>query len=313
MLKTLVIWLLTCVAGVSLGGCVGTDYIADAPNQSPSRIDVEPAMAAVAVGESLGLQAVYVDEAGQAVTDVTFTWLSSDPAVAEISEAGVLSGRSTGQVIVLASAAGVVSDSILIGVVANTQTQVATVRITPGAQALTPGDAISFTAESLNATGVSLPGQTYTWSSSDPLVVQIDAQGQASALTVGSVTVRAETSGITSNSARITVMGAARSGKFVGRDANHENRGTALLQPGTDGALMLTFSDDFFVTAGPGLEVFLSPGSTVGPGALGLGPIQHNQGTQAYPLSAGVALATHNWVIIHCVPFNITFGKAQLQ
>jgi Electron transfer DM13 len=28
---------------------------------------------------------------------------------------------------------------------------------------------------------------------------------------------------------------------------------------------------------------------------------------------AGVTLTTYNWVIIHCVPFNVTFGYAQLQ
>ncbi|MDA0336059.1 MAG: DM13 domain-containing protein [bacterium] len=214
-----------------LAGCVGTDYIADAPAQGVSRIDVQPTSVAVAVGQIVGLQAVFIDEAGQVVADIDFTWTSSNPAVAGISEAGVLSGLGEGQAYVFASTADVVSDSILVGVVADAENQVA----------------------------------------------------------------------------------ATRAGAFVGRDDNHENRGTALLQPGMDGALVLSFSDDFYVTAGPGLEIFLATQDAVGPGSLGIGPLQSDRGAQAYPLSGSVRLTDYNWVLIHCVPFNITFGKARLQ
>jgi uncharacterized protein YjdB len=313
LLQTLVNWLAVGLAVAGLVGCVGTDYIADAPILGASRIDIVPASAALTVGESIELRAIFVDEAGQSIDDVRFTWTSADTTIAGISEAGVLLGHSEGQVAVFAAADGVTSEQILVGVVADAETQVATVAISPAALTLAPGDTLSFQVESLNAAGAFLPGQSYTWSSSDSLVLQVDAQGHATAVASGSATVQARTSGRNSNEAHITIMAASRSGSFVGRDDSHENRGVALLQPGTDGALVLSFADDFFVTTGPGLEVFLSPVDVVGPGSLGLGPIQSARGAQAYPLAAGVGLTEHNWVLIHCVPFNITFGKARLQ
>ncbi len=105
----------------------------------------------------------------------------------------------------------------------------------------------------------------------------------------------------------------ARAGAFVGRDDSHENTGSATLGPGGDGVFALTFSADFFVTAGPGLEVFLTPSDGVGPGSLGLGTLQTTRGAQTYTLSADATVGEYNWVLIHCVPFNITFGKARLQ
>ena len=87
-------------------GCTGTDYIADPP--MPMEVDLQPTlvvtpdMAAVEVGSSQALEAVYLDEMGMTVADVSITWMVSDQNIATIDTAGVVAGLSAGQVSVTA-------------------------------------------------------------------------------------------------------------------------------------------------------------------------------------------------------------------
>lgn len=301
------------LAALWLTGCVGTDYLADPPGQIPPRLEVRPRMTALEVGEQVALEAVYFDELGRPVGGVELTWFSSDPAVASVSPGGVISGRSVGQVVIVAAAGTAMRDSVLVGVVADPAAQVATVVVTPASGSLGVGDSLALTAAGYNLGGARLEGLTYTWSSSDVDVVRIEADGTARALAAGTAAVWATTAGIASNAVSLTVMGQERVGVFVSRDPDHECRGTAYLRPGADGDLALDFGDDFFVTAGPALEVYLSKADRVGPGAVSLGPLQSTRGAQRYRLPADSGLADFDWVLIHCVPFNITFGKAQLK
>lgn len=76
---------------------------------------------------------------------------------------------------------------------------------------------------------------------------------------------------------------------------------------------MLNFGSDFSSSNGPGLAVFLSTTSGRNSGSLNLGNLQRNSGNQDYSVSGNVELGDFDWVIIHCVPFNITFGFAELK
>ena len=85
------------------------------------------------------------------------------------------------------------------------------------------------------------------------------------------------------------------------------------MQEADAGGLELVFGEDFVVSEGPRLEVFLSATNRVGPGSLQLIPVQRFFGPQTYSIDPGVGIGDFDWVIIHCVPFNVTFGYAQLQ
>ncbi len=61
------------------------------------------------------------------------------------------------------------------------------------------------------------------------------------------------------------------------------------------------------------MQVFLSASSAVNSSSLSLGDLQQTTGEQTYFVSASVILETYSYVIIHCVPFNVTFGFARLQ
>jgi hypothetical protein len=107
-----------------------------------------------------------------------------------------------------------------------------------------------------------------------------------------------------------------RTGMFTKRPGvSYEVRGTAILEkraPDSD-PLILRFGSDFAVSNGPGIEVFLSTTNRVTSSRVGLGRVKRLTGEQSYDVPSGVRLDTFDWVIIHCVPFNVTFGYAQLQ
>lgn len=300
-------------AMAALTACTGTDYIADPPMPVEPRLVVSPDMAAVQIGGSRSFSATYFDDTGTAVADAAVRWSVSDPAVASVDAAGTVSGLSEGQVRLVARVDGVASDSVLVGVVDDSD-QVALVRLTASTAQLQPGETLQLTAAADNARGESLAGRTYTWRSSDENVVAVDADGLATALAPGRATLTAAVDGITSNGLRIVVPGGERAGTFVPRlSSRYDCEGSAVLRPDGDGGLEVVFGEDFAVSNGPRLEVFLSATEVVGPGSVNIGPLQATTGAQTYEVPADVALDTYNWVIIHCVPFNITFGFAQLR
>jgi hypothetical protein len=222
-----------------------------------------------------------------------------------------VSGLSVGQVQVTASVGDVVSEPVIVGVVADPD-EVAIVRIQLTSFELVLDDSRQLTAQSTNSRGEVLDTDL-VWSSSDETVAIVDNLGRVSAVGPGAATITAETAGIVSNRVRVTVPGAGRVGAFESASSRYRCEGSCSLQAADSGGLELVFGADFLVTSGPRLEVFLSTTNTVGPGSLQLIPVQSLSGAQSYGIDAGVEIDDFDWVVIHCVPFNVTFGYARLQ
>ena len=301
-----------CLAALSLSACVGTDYISDAPALPPQRLQIGAGTTALVVGHELALEAIYFDDLGVPAADVAITWSSSDPAIVSVSATGVVTGVREGQGTIVARAGDAAVDSLLIGVVTDPATQVATVRLSPEVATLSEGDSLRLYAESFNAAGETLAAQSYTWVASDSTVLHIDGTGTVRAVGSGRATVRATASGIASAPAEVMVLGVDRTGIFVGTPG-HPTEGSAHLRVGDSDALVLEFSADFSILDGPQLEVFVSTTQNVGPGSTNLGGLQSPEGAQAYGVPDGIGLGDVDWVIVHCVPYNVTFGRAQLQ
>ena len=86
-----------------------------------------------------------------------------------------------------------------------------------------------------------------------------------------------------------------------------------------DGKTIIRFSDDFKTKNGPDLKVFLSPqsvgdvtGQTALQGAVTLGRLKSNTGTQDYVVPKGVSLANFSSVLIHCEAFSVLWGGGRL-
>jgi hypothetical protein len=222
-------------------------------------------------------------------------------------------GKQAGQTLISARGRGVTSVPAMLTVVADAN-QVARVIVTPDSGRITVGGTLQFTAVARNLNGDIFSGKTFTWRSSDVTIATVNNSGLATGLIAGEVNIIAMVDGIASPAARLAVLGTSRSGIFTRNpNSSYNVSGAATLEQQPNGSLVLRFGSNFSSSSGPGLEVFLSTTNTVGANSRNLGRLQRTSGEQSYNVPAGITLTTYNWVIIHCVPFNVTFGYAQLR
>ena len=86
-----------------------------------------------------------------------------------------------------------------------------------------------------------------------------------------------------------------------------------------NGQTIIRFSEGFKTKKGPDLKVFLSPqsisdvsGQTALDGAVTLGKLKSNKGTQDYVVPSGVSLVNFSSVIIHCEAYSVLWGGGSL-
>lgn len=298
--------------GLALAGCIGTDLVEELPTAEP-RIDITPRVAAVEQGNTVLFEARVYDGFGMENPSASVRWESSDARVAVVDANGLVSALEPGQAMIIAHGEEASSMPALLTVVAD-PTGVARVVVTPDTLMLPIGTTQTFTAMAFNLNGEPLEGTSFTWNSSNPEAALVDADGNATGLQAGVTDITATADGIASPPARLIVPGRSRQGSFVQRaGTSYQLSGTATLQERANGTVRLTFSSNFMTSSGPGLEVFLSNSSSVGNGSLSLGDLHSTTGEQSYTPRASVTLDTYSYVIIHCVPFNVTFGHARLQ
>lgn len=109
------------------------------------------------------------------------------------------------------------------------------------------------------------------------------------------------------------------SGSFNFIDNLHNGTGTAAIVELPDGSRVVRLSDDFFVTEGPGLYVWLGthpePVTTNDAlnGFIDLGGLQARSGAQEYVIPADIDLTLYQSVIIWCEPFSQVMTSAALQ
>ncbi len=293
--------------------CVGTDFITESPLGHPARIEIDPTTTAIQQGSAVSFQATYYDTLGNIVPGTSFQWLSSDPSIASIDENGSASGNQPGQVMIVASAKGVESEPALLTVVSDPN-QVATVSVVPDSGSIRVGETQQYLAAAFNLNNDRLVGQVFSWRSSAPSIAMIDNTGLLTAILPGTADIIASTDGIDSLPAFLKVLGESRTGMFMKKPGtSYAVSGTAILQTLENGSLELQFGSDFSSSNGPGLHVYLSTTNGVNAGSLDLGELKMISGVQSYQVPGDVELDTYNWVIIHCLPFNVTFGFAELK
>jgi len=190
---------------------------------SVASVTVSPASATLtALGATQRYTAVARDAGGNVLPGITFTWSSSDAAVATID-------ASTG----LATAVGNGSDTIaaVVGGVRGTaglvvSQQIARIVVNPDSATLylsapnpmpgasgsfraagVAGPTQQFTAEALDANGNAMSGVAFTWASSDTTVATVDSSGLATAVGLGTASISATASGVR-GAAKLTVANA---------------------------------------------------------------------------------------------------------
>lgn len=102
------------------------------------------------------------------------------------------------------------------------------------------------------------------------------------------------------------------SGDFEGADDFHEGSGTATIYELEDGSAVLRL-EDFEVTNGPDLHVFLVPEEGTMDQYVDLGALKGNIGDQNYEIPREVDVSEFDTVIVYCVPFSVLFASASLS
>jgi uncharacterized protein YjdB len=147
----------------------------------------------IAAGETATATAQATDQFGAAMTGVTFTWDSSNPAIATVAN-GVATGVAAGSTEISASSGGVTSNAATLVV---TQTVGQTFQVLPANVKLTVDGQVALLAQAAPVAP--------TWLSSDPSVATVDPNGQVTAIAKGSAVVTA-TAGSLVASSNITVF-----------------------------------------------------------------------------------------------------------
>ena len=138
-----------------------------------AHVAITPAAARLVVGQRLRLTAKAFSAAGDEREGDRIVWRTSNPAVAAVSDGGVLSARAAGRV-TLTAAAGAARQPLTIDVVPNT---IASMELRPGTAEARTGDVIDFELVARDARGRAV-GDLYPTFSITPGNGVIDDDGK---------------------------------------------------------------------------------------------------------------------------------------
>lgn len=291
--------------------CVKTEIVPE--TLTPKLSITVPSNPVITRGDNLQLMAVYTDEQGRDRSN-EIQWGSQNPAFATVGATGLVTANASGQVWIVAAAASV-RDSVLLSVVEDLNNP-AKVQISAVATNLLPGDTLQLQAQVLNGNNTPLSGYPITWSSSDPAVATVDANGLLRSISEGTTLIRASGANLVSPPLSVVVSSSQqeRTGVFSG-NSGYSVEGTAtLVKTGQD--IKLVFGSDFKSSNGPMLAVYLAQnpsGSLNTSNSLKIGDLSSNTGMQEYAVPGNITLTTYNHVVVYCVPFNVRFGTATLN
>ena len=175
--------------------------------QAAGDITLEPSeVTLIAIGETAQLTATVSDSRGELIADAGVEWSTSDPAVASVDEEGLVTAVKNGSAQITATAGNASATAYI------TVSQAATsVTITPSSATLNAiGETAQLEATAFDTGNSAIGGAVFTWSSSDPTVATVGADGLATAVSNGTAQITA-TSGNATADATITVSQVASS------------------------------------------------------------------------------------------------------
>lgn len=233
--------------GVFLAACGGggdSPPTTEPPPPPPvvTRVDVTPNTGTLNVGASQALSAAAFDAAGAAITGRAVTWRSDAPAVATVTDAGVVTAVAAGAAPIVATISGVSGTSNI-----TVNAVVARVDVTPSTITLNVGATQTLTATAFDAAGAPITGRAVTWRSDAPSVATVTTAGVVTAVAPGTapapiVATISGVSGTSNITVRDVLVIAADSVRLDGTGLNADLRATRNGVPVT--TLTTTLIDD---------------------------------------------------------------------
>lgn len=168
-------------------------------------VNVSATASSLVVGQSTQLTVSLTDGKGRPVTGATVSYESSAPAVASVQQTGSVQALSPGTATITASAQNR-SGSVVITVA---PMPVAGIIITPKLATLRMGDTVTLTATPVDINLNALPGRAVSWSSADPTRAIVTQAGVVTAISPGSVYIRAQSENVSDSAlARVRSLNA---------------------------------------------------------------------------------------------------------
>ncbi|MBC7894450.1 MAG: Ig-like domain-containing protein [Cytophagaceae bacterium] len=165
----------------------------------PKSVTLAPDTVALGTGTTRLLTPTVIDSLNRVVTSLatrSVQWASSNPAVASVSGAGVVTALTGGVARVNVTVDNMRSNDVVFVIT----DVVNSVRLTPSqTPPMRVGNTLQVTAAALNNQTQVIPGKTFTWTSSNPSVATVSGSGLVTAVAPGTVSITAETEGKTAS------------------------------------------------------------------------------------------------------------------
>ncbi|MGE3616220.1 MAG: Ig-like domain-containing protein [Gemmatimonadales bacterium] len=154
-------------------------------------VSVSPLSADLVVGGTQAFAATAKDASGTPLAGRVATWVSTVPAVATVSTAGVATAVAAGSAIVRATVEGKSAQAL----VTVTPVPVAAVSVSPVSATLVVGETEGLTANPVDGSGNPLAGRVVTWASGKTSVATVSSSGLVTAVAPGATGVTATVEG----------------------------------------------------------------------------------------------------------------------
>ena len=185
----------TATITASAEGVAGTSAFT-ATSVPVTTVNVQPSSVQLTMGGTAQLAVSGSDATGAGIGSRVAQWTSSNPTVATVSSAGLVTAVSSGGTTITATVEGV-SASAQVGVAAPPPAPVASIEVSFASGSITVGQTTQATAVLRDAQGHALTGRTVTWSSADGQLASVSASGVVTGLAAASATIVASAEGVT--------------------------------------------------------------------------------------------------------------------
>ncbi len=279
--------------------------------ESREQVDITNKIDDLGVGQSFIFTVNYIDPKGEA-TSTPIVWTSANPEIATVSQTGVVTGVSEGEVEITVTA-GFSEDNVTLNILGAEVVFEPEVSIVTFRSVFSVGNSFTFEADFIDETGAVVDEAPIVWSSTDEAVATVDESGLVNAISQGTSNIVA-TSGNVSAFIEITVESMEemrRSGELKGiRGYNYS--GSFSLFVNAENQLILSFENVVLDRGAPGPYWYLSNQETGIANGIELGAAQSGNFeinvTERFP---EVGINTFSNFVIWCKPFGIPLGVGE--
>jgi trimeric autotransporter adhesin len=182
-----------------VSACGVTDTDEPTPIES---VAVTPPSMQLTAGTTGALDAEVRDAAGNVVRDRRVVWATANPAIATVSDNGVVTGIASGRVDIAATAEG--KSAIASVTVVSAPIRVASIRISPDRVSLFVAASANLVATAYDSQGATIGGRVPFWMTNNAGVAAVSQTGRVTGLLPGTAVITAVIDGV-SNVSNVTV------------------------------------------------------------------------------------------------------------